>query len=96
MDAEVAALFAQSNFSFVCISQVFRQLGVKNSDILERWFTGPAFLPWFRMGNLIKWGGPLSQEYIDNQVKRYECTVVNVVNKNLVLNILLLVNCQCT
>ena len=63
--------------------QVFRQLGVKNSDILERWFTGPAFLPWFRMGNLIRWGGPLSQEYIDNQVKQYECTAVNVVNKNL-------------
>ncbi|KAF6026713.1 NAGLU [Bugula neritina] len=29
---------------------------------------GP-FSPWFRMGNLVKWGGPLSQQFIRQQVK---------------------------
>lgn len=29
-------------------------------DLLDGWFTGPAFFAWQRMGNIQKWGGPLS------------------------------------
>lgn len=43
------------------------QLGVTEEQ-LNDWFTGPAFLPWFRMGNLVKWGGPLSSDYMNGQV----------------------------
>lgn len=30
---------------------------------LEEFFTGPAFLPWNRMGNLRGWGGPLGRDW---------------------------------
>ena len=30
---------------------------------LSTHFAGPAFLPWQRMGNINKWGGPLSQSW---------------------------------
>lgn len=49
------------------IGQVFKLLGVSDAELAD-WFTGPAFLPWFRMGNLVKWGGPLSQQFIRQQV----------------------------
>ena len=32
------------------------------------WLTGPAFLSWFRMGNLQKWGGPPSDFWIEQQL----------------------------
>ncbi len=31
-------------------------------DLTGNWFTGPAFAAWQRMGNIQKWGGPLSFE----------------------------------
>jgi alpha-N-acetylglucosaminidase len=34
---------------------------------IRAYFTGPAHLPWHRMGNLDGWLGPLPQEYIDHQ-----------------------------
>jgi hypothetical protein len=33
-------------------------MGLSEEDI-EAHFGGPAFLAWFRMGNLNSWGGPL-------------------------------------
>ena len=36
---------------------------------LDEHFTGPAFLPWGRMGNLRGWGGPLSPHWHKMQVE---------------------------
>ncbi|KAJ4822739.1 hypothetical protein Tsubulata_007000 [Turnera subulata] len=35
---------------------------------LDNFFGGPAFLAWARMGNLHGWGGPLSQNWLDQQL----------------------------
>ena len=34
----------------------------------ENYFTGKAFLPWNRMGNIKSWSGPLSQEEMQKDV----------------------------
>lgn len=39
-------------------AQVYRNLGLNQSEI-DKYFTGPAFLAWNRMGNLRRWAGPL-------------------------------------
>ncbi|KAM6993694.1 alpha-N-acetylglucosaminidase [Passerculus sandwichensis] len=38
--------------------RVYRNLGLNQSEI-DKYFTGPAFLAWNRMGNLRRWAGPL-------------------------------------
>ena len=43
---------------------VYKGMGMTDED-LSSFFTGPAFLPWQRMGNVNKHGGPLPQAYID-------------------------------
>eukprot|EP01116_Phalansterium_solitarium_P003016 TRINITY_DN1344_c0_g1_i1.p1 TRINITY_DN1344_c0_g1~~TRINITY_DN1344_c0_g1_i1.p1 ORF type:complete len:903 (-),score=-53.28 TRINITY_DN1344_c0_g1_i1:721-3429(-) len=43
-------------------AKVYKQLGL-TEDELQEWFTGPAFLPWQRMGNVRKWAGPLSASW---------------------------------
>jgi alpha-N-acetylglucosaminidase len=45
---------------------VWRSLGISDSD-LDAFFTGPAFLPWHRMGNVNRHGGPLPRGWIDGQ-----------------------------
>lgn len=45
--------------------RTFKKYGLKEND-LENFFTGPAYLAWWRMGELDGWGGPLSQEWIEN------------------------------
>lgn len=40
------------------LAQVYRNLGLNQSEI-DKYFTGPAFLAWNRMGNLRRWAGPL-------------------------------------
>ena len=42
--------------------QVYLQMGLSEED-LDSHFTGPAFLPWGRMGNIKSWGGPLSSAW---------------------------------
>jgi alpha-N-acetylglucosaminidase len=42
---------------------VYTELNVSTDD----YFTGPAFLPWNRMGNVNGWGGVLSQEWMQEQ-----------------------------
>eukprot|EP00760_Papus_ankaliazontas_P008822 PhM_4_TR13934/c0_g1_i1/m.43672/K01205/NAGLU; alpha-N-acetylglucosaminidase len=37
-------------------------LGATEAE-LQTWFSGPAFLPWQRMGNMGQWNGPLSEPY---------------------------------
>ncbi len=46
--------------------RVWKSMGLADSD-LTPYFTGPAFLPWHRMGNVNKHGGPLPQQWIDAQ-----------------------------
>ncbi|KAL1130693.1 hypothetical protein AAG570_011934, partial [Ranatra chinensis] len=45
---------------------VYLQLGLTQQEISE-YFTGPAFLPWNRMGNLRGWSGPLTDSWHNNQ-----------------------------
>ena len=46
--------------------QVWRDLGVTDQE-LDAYFTGPAFLPWHRMGNINTHMGPLSQKWQEGQ-----------------------------
>lgn len=36
--------------------------------IINKYFTGPAFLAWQRMGNLRKWASPLTKNWINEQL----------------------------
>jgi len=48
--------------------RVFRELGLSDAEIAEH-FSGPAFLPWHRLGNLNGYMGPLPQSWIDGQAE---------------------------
>ena len=43
-------------------AKAFTKLGLNQSE-LAPFFSGPAFMPWQRMGNEAGWGGPLSRAY---------------------------------
>ncbi|KAG5003393.1 hypothetical protein GLYMA_10G091000v4 [Glycine max] len=47
--------------------KVFKDFNISSKD-LNNFFGGPAFLAWARMGNLHGWGGPLSQNWLDQQL----------------------------
>lgn len=44
--------------------EVYNELGLNDND-LDEFFSGPAFLPWQRMGNLDGWQGPLSVSWMN-------------------------------
>ena len=44
--------------------KVFKELGFSDEE-LKNWIAGPAFMAWYRMGNINGWGGPLPDEWID-------------------------------
>jgi alpha-N-acetylglucosaminidase len=44
--------------------KLFKELGFSDEEIKE-WIAGPAFMAWYRMGNINKWGGPMPDEWID-------------------------------
>ena len=48
--------------------RVYRRLGFTDKE-LEGFFSGPAYLNWFWMGNLDGWGGPLPQSFMDDHEK---------------------------
>ena len=48
--------------------RVWKKLGLSNEEI-RAFFTGPAHLPWHRMGNLNKWDGPIPDGWHEDQVK---------------------------
>ncbi|MFZ4549673.1 MAG: alpha-N-acetylglucosaminidase, partial [Bacteroidales bacterium] len=48
--------------------KVYNDMGITNQELGD-FFTGPAFLPWQRMGNLYKHNGPLPQSYIDQSME---------------------------
>ncbi len=46
--------------------KVWEKFGL-NDEQIRAFFTGPAHLPWHRMGNIDGWQGPLPQSFIDQQ-----------------------------
>ncbi|EGC39824.1 hypothetical protein DICPUDRAFT_26247 [Dictyostelium purpureum] len=46
--------------------KVFSQIGLSFEQITQ-WLTGPAFLPWNRMGNVNNWGGPITMDWLEKQ-----------------------------
>jgi alpha-N-acetylglucosaminidase len=48
--------------------RVWSSFGLTDNEIRRDFFTGPAHLPWNRMGNIDRWDGPLPQSYIDSQL----------------------------
>jgi alpha-N-acetylglucosaminidase len=48
--------------------EVWKSFGMSENQI-RAYFTGPAHLPWHRMGNLDGFLGPLPQEYITHQLE---------------------------
>lgn len=48
--------------------QVWNELGISD-DELKDYFTGPAFLPWHRMGNLNGHGGALPFKFMKHEMK---------------------------
>ena len=54
--------------------RVWRTYGMTTEDICG-YFSDPAHLPWHRMANLDKWGGPLPLSYIDGQMRLQQALV---------------------
>ncbi len=46
--------------------QVWTELGL-NDEGVRNYFTGPAHLPWHRMLNIDRWGGPLPKSWLEGQ-----------------------------
>ena len=46
--------------------KVWKQLGL-DDETIRRYFTGPAHLPWHRMINVDRWGGPLPMSWLSDQ-----------------------------
>ena len=46
--------------------EVWRDFGLTDEEI-RSYFTGPAHLPWHRMQNIDRWGGPLPIVWLENQ-----------------------------
>lgn len=46
--------------------QLWREFGLRDSD-LQDYFSGPAFLPWQRMGNIEGYQGPLPASFIEKK-----------------------------
>ena len=48
--------------------QLYQELGLSKAQVLRDFFSGPAFLPWNRMGNIQRsWDAPLSEAWIAQQ-----------------------------
>ncbi|KAI3518506.1 hypothetical protein L1887_07311 [Cichorium endivia] len=52
---------------FLCHFSNHMDFNISAQD-LNNFFGGPAFLAWATMGNLHTWGGPLSQNWLDQQL----------------------------
>ena len=46
--------------------EVWTEMGFTDEEI-RGYFTGPAHLPWHRMQNIDRWGGPLPMSWLENQ-----------------------------
>lgn len=47
-------------------AETFKSFNLSLADQAS-FYSGPAFLPWFRMGNMRGWGGPLTQSWLDKR-----------------------------
>eukprot|EP00760_Papus_ankaliazontas_P018377 PhM_4_TR17470/c0_g1_i3/m.33027/K01205/NAGLU; alpha-N-acetylglucosaminidase len=48
--------------------KTFEAFNLTFDEIVADQFTGPAFLPWERMGNIRKWAGPMSEQFLESTV----------------------------
>lgn len=48
--------------------QIWTEMGLGDEEV-RSYFTGPAHLPWHRMQNIDRWGGPLPQSWLDGQLE---------------------------
>lgn len=46
--------------------QIFAGYGIPFEDQAS-FYSGPAFLPWFRMGNMRGWGGPITMGWLETR-----------------------------
>lgn len=49
-------------------ARVWKKLGLSEKTI-SHYYTGPAYFPWNRMGNIIRWDGPLPKSWMRGQIK---------------------------
>lgn len=62
------------NMPLACVAseaiaeRVWLKLGLSKESVRE-FFTGAAYLPWHRMGNLNSWSGPLTDEWQKGQIE---------------------------
>jgi alpha-N-acetylglucosaminidase len=47
--------------------RVWMSFGVSEEE-LDQYFTGPAYYPWHRMGNINRWDGPAPRAFFDKQI----------------------------
>ncbi|HEY1683527.1 MAG TPA: alpha-N-acetylglucosaminidase TIM-barrel domain-containing protein, partial [Tepidisphaeraceae bacterium] len=47
--------------------RVWLSMGITQKE-LDKYFTGPAFMPWHRMGNIDRWDGPPPSSWFDKQI----------------------------
>ena len=63
----VNIMYAHTGAEYVQ-AKVWRQLlGANATRGIADFYSGPAFLAWFRMGNLKKWGGPMPSSFLEQQ-----------------------------
>ena len=48
--------------------KVWQKMGL-SEEVIASHFPGPAYLPWFRMGNLKHWQGPLPEAFIEKDAQ---------------------------
>ena len=49
------------------LDRVWKKIGLTQAES-DEFFTGPAYAPWNRMGNIIKWAGPPPQSWYTEQI----------------------------
>lgn len=48
--------------------RIWTEMGLTDEEV-RNYFTGPAHLPWHRMQNIDRWGGPLPKSWLDGQLE---------------------------
>ena len=48
--------------------QIWTEMGLSDEEV-RGYFTGPAHLPWHRMQNIDRWGGPLPHSWLSGQME---------------------------
>ena len=63
----VNIMYAHTGAEYVQAKVWTKLLGSNATRGIADFFSGPAFLAWFRMGNLKKWGGPMPASFLEQQ-----------------------------